>query len=234
MVGADDRRPQRRQRLGRGAVVVLGGERAQPRRRSVGQRRRDLGARLGDGLPARQLQQLRDGQRAEAHALRARPDRRQQPIGRAGAQHQVIARQRLLQRLQQAVGGVRVHRVGVLDDDDARRGLVRPRARQRQDRARVVDDDLTAGARRAERRHVRVEAGVDAPADLARAATGAGRRLAVERHRQPERGAALADAGRPIEQVGVRQMAALDRAQQGRARRVLADEVREPHPVRRT
>ena len=79
-----------------------------------------------------------------------------------------------------------------------------------------------------------MQAGVDAPADLARAATGAWRRRAVERHREAERGAALADAGRPIEQVRVRQMAALDRAQQGRARRVLADEVREPHPVRRT
>ena len=90
----------------------------------------------------------------------------------------------------------------------------------------------------AERRHVGVEARLDAAADLAGAAAGAGRRRAVERHRQPERGAPLADAGRPLEQVGVRDAAAARaRAEQGRPRQLLADEVRRaarPEPSMRT
>jgi hypothetical protein len=141
----------------------------------------------------------------------------------------VIARERLLQGLEQAVGRTRVHRVGVVDHDHAGRRLVRARARQGQDRLGRVHHDLPAGPRRAERRDVGVDPAVDAPADVAGAAACAGRHRAVERHRQPLRGAAFAHAGRPVEQVGMGQVPALDRAQQGRARCVLADEVCEPH-----
>ena len=57
----------------------------------------------------------------------------------------------------------------------------------------------------------------------------AGRDPTVERDRQPERGAPLADAGRPLEDVGVGDAAACDGALERRPRQILADEVSEPH-----
>jgi hypothetical protein len=46
--------------------------------------------------------------------------------GRARAQHEVVARCGLLERLEQAVGGAGVERVGVVHDDDPRSRLVGP------------------------------------------------------------------------------------------------------------
>ena len=141
----------------------------------------------------------------------------------------MVAGERLLQRLEEAVGRARIHRVRVVDHDHPRPRLVRPRAGQGENGADVVDDDLPTGAGRTEARHVGVEARLDAAANLASAAAGAGRDRTVERHRQPERGVPLADAGGTLEHVGVRDAPAGDRTLERSPRQILADEVCESH-----
>ena len=212
----------------RSDLFALGARRLEhARRRAVGERDRDARAVGLDAVRGRDAEERLLGERAEPKPLRARPDRRQQPVGRARAQHDVVARRRLLERLEQAVGGARVQRVGVVDDDDARRGLVRPRLRERDDGLGLVDDELGPVGR--EGRHVGVQAGLDAAARLADAAAAPRRLRAREREREAERRGALADAGRPLEEVGVRHVRGLHGAREAVRDAFLADDVLEPH-----
>ena len=68
-------------------------------------------------------------QRRQIEPAAARADGRQQPAGLGGDQQEQRARRRLLQRLQQRVGGVDVELVGLVDDDDAPRVGARASAR---------------------------------------------------------------------------------------------------------
>ena len=114
-----------RERLGAGAQ--LGAERERQRALAVAEREPRAG---GGGLgvdPARlePLRELGGGQRVEAHRLAARADGRQHLRGVVGQQQQDDVGRRLLERLEQRVGRLVVHRVGALEHEHAVGGLER-------------------------------------------------------------------------------------------------------------
>ena len=73
-----------------------------------------------DPLRAEQLGDDVVGQGPEAHALRARPDRRQERVGHCRKEDEVGARPRLLERLQERVGGGLAELLGAAHDEDLR------------------------------------------------------------------------------------------------------------------
>ncbi len=146
---------------------------------------RKLGCARADRLAHRAL-----GQAAERHRLAARADRlRQRPeIVRHEQHHRV--RRRLLEILQQCVGGVLVHGVRAEDDVDAARRLERAHVQVAAQLADVVDADLVA------ERLEHVEIRVRAPRDACVVAEQLGR--------EQECVISLADAGRPVQEIRVR------------------------------
>ena len=130
------------------------------------------------------------GQAPERHELAAGADRLRQRAEIAREQQDHRVRRRLLEILQERVGGVLVHRVGVEDEIHAARRLVGTHVQVAAQRADVVDADLVSD------RLEHVQIGMRAPLDACVLAEQLGR----EEHRE----GALADAGRPVQQVRVR------------------------------
>ena len=195
-------------RASHAVAFLCAGRREHARRRAVRQRRRDLGARARS-MPARR----REGAGA--------------PPSSAGGSGCAASRERIVGS---SLSGALVHSTRWLPASGSSsvlsrllpafgfsasassstitpgRPFVRSRCGPAPHRLGVVDDDLVRRSRRSERRNVGVKPRLDAPADVARAAPVAGRLRAVERHRQSERRAALADARRAVEEVGVRRV----------------------------
>ena len=156
--------------------------------------------RLGrDAVAPHPRRDLLRRRRVEAHDLAAAGDRRQHLAGAAREQDQVRERRRLLERLQHPVGGRVVELVGVLDDEDAARGLKR-RARGARDDGLVDVADEDPG--RAGRRDPR-EIGVHAVLHAGRRAVRIGGALGQQRGRERPRDGPLSAARRAAEEVGV-------------------------------
>ena len=191
------------------------GVRAQLRAVAGGQRERVLavaerqararGRRVGlDALPDQALGELVGGQRVEAHRLAARGDRRHHLAGPVGQQQQDDVGRGLLERLEQRVGRLVVHRLGALEHEHAVGGLER-RSRGGGDHglADVAAQHLVRAARRDPR-----EVGVRA-VHHARARgldpSHPGRAAREQRRGERAGGGALAAARRAVQEVGVRQ-----------------------------
>ena len=123
------------------------------------------------------------GEPAERHELAAGEDRRRQraELGRDEDDRRV--RRRLLEILEQRVGGVLVHPMRVEDEVDAASRLERPHVQVVAQRADVVDADHLA------ERLEHVEVGMRARLDAAR--------VAEQRGGERERGRSLPDPGGP-------------------------------------
>ena len=156
-----------------------------------------------------------DRRGAQPHVPRPRADRDDDVLDGGGAQHPHGARRRLLERLEQGVGGALGEPVGILDDDHPEapdRGAV---GRERDEVAGLLDldrqplggDDVDVGVGAAERRA--------ALAALAAAAVGA-----EQRRGEGPGGDRAARPGRPGEQprVGHRLRACARRARAWRPR----------------
>ena len=99
-------------------------------------------------------------QAPERNVLAARADRLGQRAEIVGDQHHHRVRWRLLEVLEQRVGGVLVHRVGVVEQVDAALRLERAHVQVVTERADVVDPDLVA--ERLEQVDVRMRVAKDA------------------------------------------------------------------------
>ncbi len=182
--------------------------------------------------PARGVLGWRGG---EDQAAAARADRRQQRSRPVRDQQQHAARRRLLQRLQDGVGGVGVEVVGRVDDGHPIGGAARRLGKERRQRPRLVHRDRLArlGVRVVALQHQQV--GMGAAGDLpehriARVRTQQAKPGLGPRAQQSAGGAVgerrLADALGSHEQPGVVQASALQRLQEGALRAVVALEPR--------
>ena len=139
-----------------------------------------------------------------------------------GQQHQVRERRRLLERLQQPVGGLVVHRLGALDHEH-------PPRRTRTASCSPPRRPAPRCRRRASRRRPTARTQVRSGwlSRRTRSATVAGllRALGQQRRGERARERALAGARRAVEQIGVRRRLR-PRAAPGRARRARADGAR--------
>ena len=153
------------------------------------------GARRSTSCAHRSLRQPpeRDELAAGADRLRQRPEL-------VGDEDDDRVRRRLLEVLQQRVGRLRVQQVGAEDQVDAPVGLEGTHVQVAAQLAHLVDPDLVA--ERLEQVEVGVRAALDALA-VAEQLAGEGAR------RQP-----LPDAGRTVEEVGVRRPVGERRAEQ--------------------
>ncbi len=127
---------------------------------------------------------------AEGDELAARPDRRRQEAELVRDEDDDGIRRRLLEVLEERVGSVLVQQVRAEDEVDAALGLERAHVQVAAELADRVDPDLVA------ERLEHVEVGMDTAAD----AVGVAQKLGGE----GERGAALPDPARPVEEVRVR------------------------------
>jgi hypothetical protein len=170
----------------------------------------------GDPGLRRQPRQLRpdlvDAEPPEAEVLAAREHRRGQllRLGRREDEHQ--ARRRLLERLEQGVGGGARQHVGLVEHPHAAAAPQRGQANLLAQVADVVDRVVR---RRVELDDVRVVASLHQQARLAVAArTLGGGRVAVDRHGEQARRGRLAHAARSREEVGVPDASQAQRGQQ--------------------
>lgn len=136
----------------------------------------------------------------QADGLAAGGDGGQDVAGAGGEQDEVDEGRGLLEGLQQAVGGLVVHGVGVLDDEDPPAGLEGGVGRGGDDGLVDVGDEHLAGAGGRGPGEIGVGATGDALGD------GVGRAGAVGEEGGGEGAGegALAGAGGPVEEVGVR------------------------------
>ena len=125
----------------------------------------------------------------ERNELAARADRVRQRADVVGDEHRHGVRRRLLEILEQRVGRLIVQRVRPEDEIDAPVCLERPHVQVVVQLADRVDPDLVAEG--LEHVQIRMRAALDT--------TG----IAEQRSREPERGAALPHARRPVEEVRV-------------------------------
>ena len=156
-----------------------------------------------DGIDAARLQPLGElprRRRVEAHALAARGDRRQHLRRAVGEEDQDDVARRLLERLEQRVGGRVVHRVGALEHEHAPGRLERRVRGGGHHRLVDVAAQHDVGAARRHPGEVGMRAGERAGAGVLRVGRVAREQLGGEL----ARGLALARAGRAVEQVGVR------------------------------
>ena len=163
-----------------GPVEAAAGHASERLRLRLGQPRRALGEHGAD-------HPLRDA--AEGDELAAGANRRRQRAELVGHEHDHGVRRRLLEILQQRVGGVLVQQVRVGDHVDAPLGLVRAHVQVAVQRSHLVDPDHLA--ERLEQEEVGVRPGLHA----ALVAEQCGRERAGRRP--------LADPGRPVEEIGV-------------------------------
>ena len=169
---------------------------AEPEARAGGERRRRI---AGVRLLAQALLDARGRQRVEAHLLAARGDRGQQLARGGGEQDEVRERRGLLERLQQAVGGLVVERVRVLQHEHPPARLERRAGRRGDDRLVDVAHQHFPRAGGRDPRQIRVRPARRAPAHL----LGSGRPRGEQRRGEGARDRALADAGGAVEEVGV-------------------------------
>ncbi len=198
--GAGERRAGERLgvRAQRGPVAEPEAERAL----AVAERQPRAGQR-GAGLDAARLQPAGHGLRAErveAHLLAARGDRREHLARAIGEQQQDHVGAGLLQRLEQRVGRLVVHRVRALEHEHAPRRLERRPRRGADDLLLDVAPQHLVGAARDHPREVRMRAVLHAGARVGLVAGAARQQLGGE---GAGRGA-LAGAGRAVQEVGVR------------------------------
>src|SRR5581483_4526960 len=180
--------------------------------------RREAGRAAADLLPDGALREPPD-----RHELAARPDRLRQRAELVRDEHDDGVGRRLLEILEQGIRGLGVQQVGAEDEVDAPRGLERAHVQVVAQIADLVDPDLVA------ERFEHVEVGVRAPLDAVR--------LAEELARERQRGDALADPGRAVEEVGVGRFRGLrERRVEETLRLVLLDQALERHTpsLRRT
>ena len=164
-----------------GPVEAAAGHARERLRLRLRQPRRALGEHGAD-------HPLRDA--AEGDELAAGADRRRQRAELVGHEHDHGVRRRLLEILQQRVGGVLVQQVRVGDHVDAPLGLVRAHVQVAVERAHLVDPDHLA--ERLEQEEVGMRAGLHATL------------VAEQGRRERARGRPLADPRRPVEEIGVR------------------------------
>ena len=93
----------------------------------------------------------------ESQPLASRPHRRQQHVRPGRDQNERGSRRRLLQRFQQRVLRFGIHRIGVVDDDDAPAAFERPIGGPLDRVAHLIDLDR-AGVARLDEQHVGVHA----------------------------------------------------------------------------
>ncbi len=108
-------------------------------------RRRSASVKLGTVAPEKLLHRALI-QRTERQPAAARADRRQQAAGRMANEDDERLGRRLLQDLQERVGGAAVQLVDAVDDDDAPAAGGRLQVHEGAELADVVDDDLGAKA----------------------------------------------------------------------------------------
>ena len=204
--------------------------------------RRPVGLAERRCVPREQVADGVLGKGPERQMAAARADRRQQPAGRVTDQQQQRVRRRLLERLEQRIGGVRVQVVGRIDDHHAPAALGRGHTQEMVGRAHVVDDDFRARLAgllvdpALEGPQVRMSAGGDPLEGLAPRIDGQGRGCATEQVGRPAAGQdeareavgqrRLADAARPRDQPGVRQTARIEGAEQRALGRLVAAQLR--------
>ena len=140
---------------------------------------------LADRLPHRGLREA-----PERNELAAGADRLGQRPEPLGDEDDDRVRRRLLEILEERVGGVLVQRVGAEDEVDAPLALERPHVQVAAQLADVVDPDLLA------ERLEEVEVGMAAALDA--------RVVAEQLGREAPRELPLADPGRAVEEIGVR------------------------------
>ena len=183
--------------------------------------------RLGVGNPAQCLEQLVGCRAQEGERLAAAAHGVGQAVGLRGAENEDHVWRRLLERLQQRVGGVGRERVGLVEDVDAiaaEDGLLVDAI------ANLADVIDTAIAGRVELEHVQRGAVGNRATRLAFEARRRGRRvegLAVERLAEDLRQRRLAGTARAGEEVRVAHAALFDRVRQRLHDVALADDVRE-------
>jgi len=200
-------------------------------RRAAGDERDRLGRGFHTFLgehPGEVALELLDGEQREVEVLGARPDRGQHPLGLGGREDEHHVRRRLLERLQQRVGGRRAEHVDLVDDVDlALRRPGEPEVDALHEIAHVVD---TVVRRRVELREVEERALRDRDAVLALAARlGVGLEVeAVERLGEQAGRGGLAGAAGAGEQVRVADATLTDRVAQGGDDVLLADDLAEP------
>ena len=135
----------------------------------------------------------------ERDELAARQDRRRERSELTGDEDDDRVCRRLLEVLEQRIGGVLVHAIRVEDHVDPPIGLERPHVQVVAERANVVDADHLA--ERLEQVQVRMRAGLDTA------------RVSQQRRRERERRRPLADARGAMQEVRVRD-AVLERGAQ--------------------
>ncbi len=206
------------------------------------QHRAIAGGKIG-AVTRQRLAHLRLRQRLQREDAAARADGRQEPAGIVAHQQQHRLLRRLLKDLQHGIGGVPVHHVGAIHDDDAPAALGRGEAQEGGDAARVVDDDLAAQllALGIEAALDHQQIGMAARGDAAehgmlgrdgerdrrrREQAGGGRALGEEEAREAEGERRLADAARAAQQPGMRQPAGAVRLQQRRLGHLVPEQQR--------
>ena len=222
---------------------------------AAGKRGQRLGLRLGQVGPVAQEQQAHDPrrQRRQRKPPAPRADRRQEPPRAVRHQEQEHATRRLLEDFEERIGGVAVHLVGAVDDDDAPAALGRGQPQKSADLAGVLDDDLAAqpAAARVVGALDRQEIGMPARGHPAKDAAVRGNRqpafaditligsiipeqpagralpCPVRQHetRKAKRQRRLADAARPAQQQRMRQPAGLEQLPQRTLGGFVADEI---------
>ena len=180
--------------------------------------------RLGRGDPVQHLGDLLQRRPLEVEALAAVGDRRHHLVRLGRGEDEDGVRRRLLERLEEGVPGLLGQHVRLVEDVDlpvaAGRRVGDPLAQL----ADVVDRAVGGGVHLD---HVDRGAGGDRQAGLALAAGGDGRAaaLAVERAGEDLRHRGLAGPARADEEVGVVDLALLDRVAQGADDVLLADDL---------
>ena len=167
----------------------------------------------------------------EVEPLAARDDRLGDLVRLGGRQHEDDVVRRLLERLEQRVEGLAREHVDLVDDVDLEAAVDRREGDLVAQVAHVVDAAVGGGVHLDDVEGRAVGDGDAVAADAAgrgrRAVTGAVRADAVERLGEDARGARLAGAARPREDVGVGDLVGLDRVAQGARDVVLSDELGE-------
>ena len=163
------------QRLGDFDAAIVGEHDGVARAAAGARQHRVARGRAGSLLDRRKRgQQFAVRQRLEPHDLAARTDGRQQPPERMRNQQEQRARRRFLEVLQQRVGGVGVHVVGRIDDDDAVAAVMRGQRQEAADPPDLVDRQRGLEGlglfveRPRQMQHRRVRAARDLPVERAR------------------------------------------------------------------
>ena len=228
-------RPQQPDRRLAGPLLVAPRDLPRTAGAAAGRRRGRPGDPLVDPLPHQDPDNLVDAEVAETQTGTARAHRIQQHVGPCRHQHELRARRRLLQALQQRVLGPQAEQIGVVDDDHPPAPLERTIAHLLDRHPHLVDGDRPAVAG-PQGQHVGVGAARDAPAGGAASATVDGQiglvapgSAAVERLGDGHRHQPLADPAGAGQQHAGRQRIPHEGARDARDDAPMADDFAERH-----